>query len=117
MLMRFALAIVMVTFTVGCGGNDTVPPIGTTPEMNGTVTGEAAMNAEKATLTDALVSADLADGTADKVITKCAPCNLSMNGDPKYTVEVKEYTAHLCSHDCKVNFEQNGGEILKALPQ
>ena len=116
MCIRFAVVIFVVISTVGCGGNDMVPPISTTPEMNGTVSAQAAMNDEKTTLADALSAADMADGTADKVITKCAVCNLSMDGDPKLSVELSEYTAHLCSHDCKVNFEQNGEEILKALP-
>jgi hypothetical protein len=117
MLMRFALVIAVATLTIGCGGSDAISPSSTMPEMSGTAVNEGAVSADKATLTDALASADMADGTADKVITKCAPCNLSMDGDPKYTVKVGEYTAHLCSHDCKVNFEQNGDEILKALPQ
>ena len=117
MLIRFTLFIAVATLTVGCGGSDPVSPSSTAPEMSGKAVNEGVLSAEKATLPDALASAALADGTADKVNTKCAPCNLSMDGDPKHTVKVGEYTAHLCSHDCKVIFEQNGDEILKALPQ
>jgi hypothetical protein len=131
MLTRFALVIAVGMFTVACGGSDAVPPVGTMPEMvapvedAGVVSADAGvvskdagvMSEEKSTLIAALVSADKADGTVDKVITKCAACKLSMDGDPKHSVKVGEYTAHLCSQDCKVNFEQNGDEILKALPQ
>jgi hypothetical protein len=117
MLARFALVIAVGMFTVACGGSDAIPPVGTMPEMVAPTKDAGVVSEEKSTLVAALVSADKADGTVDKVITKCASCNLSMDGDPKYTVKVGEYTAHLCSQDCKVNFEQNGDEILKALPQ
>ena len=56
---------------------------------------------------DILAKADLVDGTADKVITKCAACELAMDGDKEHSLKVGEYTLLFCSEECKERFAKD----------
>ena len=62
-----------------------------------------------------LVKADALDGTTDKVVRKCAGCGLGMNGDPAHASKLGEYTLHLCSADCKADFEKDASKAVLAL--
>jgi hypothetical protein len=94
---------------VACGGSD--PEVSTpnpdpspanqgaegpAPEAN------TALSFDKAA---ALAKADLADGTEDKVIQKCAGCSLAMDGDAAHSIDHEGYSLHMCSIECKTNVE------------
>ena len=51
-----------------------------------------------------LAKADLVDGSADQVISKCPNCALAMDGSPDHALEVSGYTLHFCSAECKETF-------------
>ena len=53
---------------------------------------------------DILAKADQVNGTADKIVTKCARCNLAMDGTKEHALKVGEYTLLFCSEDCKQTF-------------
>lgn len=63
----------------------------------------------------ALAKADAADGTADKVVSKCVVCSLAMDGSPDYAATYGEYAVHLCSKECREAFLKDPEGILAAL--
>ena len=64
-----------------------------------------------------LAKADLADGTEDHVVEKCASCNLAMDGKAENALQVGEYEMHFCSNTCSKRFEENAEEAILNLPQ
>ena len=50
---------------------------------------------------DVLAKADQVDGTADKIVSKCAACDLAMDGVTEDALKVGQYTLLFCSDDCK----------------
>jgi hypothetical protein len=54
-----------------------------------------------------LHKADLADGTADKTVHKCAGCALAMGGKAAHSIAKDGYALHMCSATCKANFVKN----------
>ncbi|GAB4140415.1 MAG: hypothetical protein Fur0037_06960 [Planctomycetota bacterium] len=63
-----------------------------------------------------LASADAKDGTADKVVEKCAGCNLGKPGKAEKSLKVGEYEMRFCSDNCLQAFSRDpNGEILKKL--
>jgi hypothetical protein len=63
-----------------------------------------------------LEKADLADHTQDKVVHRCAGCALMMDGNEAHTIEVEGYALHMCSAQCKMNFEKDIPGNLAKLP-
>jgi YHS domain-containing protein len=63
-----------------------------------------------------LAAADLADGTADKVVAKCAACRLGMDGDAAHVSQHAGYELHFCAEDCKKRFDTDPNKILSKLP-
>jgi len=63
-----------------------------------------------------LAAADLADGTADKVVSKCAACKLGMDGDAANASQHAGYTLHFCSAECKHRFDGDANKVLAKLP-
>ena len=63
-----------------------------------------------------LAAADLADGSADKVVHKCAACRLGMDGDEAHASQHAGYTLHFCAEDCKHRFDADPDKILVKLP-
>jgi YHS domain-containing protein len=63
-----------------------------------------------------LAAADLADGTQDKVVAKCAGCGLAMDGDPRYASAYAGYQLHFCSPECKQRFDAGPDKVLAKLP-
>ena len=59
-----------------------------------------------------LVAADLADGSEDRVVSKCAVCNLSMDGTAELTSTYAGYTFHHCSAHCKETFDHDPARVL-----
>jgi YHS domain-containing protein len=63
-----------------------------------------------------LAAADVADGTADKVVSKCAACKLGMDGDAANASQHAGYTLHFCSEECKHRFDADPNKVLSKLP-
>lgn len=63
----------------------------------------------------ALAKADAADGSADKVVSKCVVCSLAMDGSPDYAAGYGGYDVHLCSKECREAFLKDPEGILAAL--
>lgn len=61
---------------------------------------------------DCLAHADLADGTADKVIHRCANCGLGMDGKEEFASQIDGYVAHSCSESCKHTLDADPGAVL-----
>ena len=61
---------------------------------------------------ECLAQADLADGTADKVIAKCPGCGLGMEGDPMHASTIEGYTAHSCSASCKATLDADPAGVI-----
>ena len=62
-----------------------------------------------------LAKADAADGTVDKVVTKCVVCMLGMDGSAEHSASYGGYQLHFCSEDCKESFTKNPEQSLLAL--
>ncbi len=63
----------------------------------------------------ALADADAADGTVDKVVSRCPACGLGMDGDPAHASQIGEYTLHSCSASCKEGLEADPNAVLARL--
>ena len=59
-----------------------------------------------------LAAADALDGKEDKQIGKCYVCALGMDGKAELAVEVKGYTACMCSEGCKEHFSEKWEEVV-----
>lgn len=64
-----------------------------------------------------LAQADLADGTEDHVVSKCASCNLKMEGHAENALQVGDYEMHFCSSTCARRFGENTEALILELPQ
>ena len=62
-----------------------------------------------------LKHADLADGTEDKTVHKCAGCALGMDGSASHVIDKDGYALHMCSAMCKANYEKNLDKNLAEL--
>jgi hypothetical protein len=69
------------------------------------VADEPAAAADPAKVAAGLKTADLADGTEDKIVHKCAGCSLAMAGKEAHAISTRGYTLHMCSAACKANYE------------
>jgi hypothetical protein len=83
------MLMVVVGFVVACGGGASVEATAVDPVK----------------VSAGLVAADLADGTEDKIVHKCAGCSLAMAGNPAHAIATRGYTLHMCSAACKANYE------------
>jgi hypothetical protein len=63
--------------------------------------------ADPAKVQAGLKKADLADGTEDKTVHKCAGCALGMGGSATHAIDKDGYTLHMCSAMCKASYEKN----------
>ncbi len=60
-----------------------------------------------------LAKADLVDGKADHVVSKCAGCQLGMDGHRDHGIKTGRYKLLFCSADCKEAFSKDtNGSIL-----
>jgi len=81
---------------------------------------EVAAEAKTAAATEAeveakLAKADLVDGTADKIVSKCPACALKMDGKPEHALQVAGYTLHFCCASCKQAYEKDPTKAILAL--
>jgi YHS domain-containing protein len=61
---------------------------------------------------EALEKADAADGTTDKVVTKCVTCRLHMEGRSENVTSYGGYELRFCTADCKAFFEKDPETVL-----
>lgn len=64
-----------------------------------------------------LAMADLADGDEDHVVSKCASCNLAMDGKAENALKVGEYEMYFCSDTCSRRFRENTEAAVLSIPQ
>ena len=64
-----------------------------------------------------LAAADLADGSEDKIIAKCAGCKLGMDGNADFALTVEDYEMHFCGADCKAHFAEDTEQAVMALKE
>ncbi|GAG37491.1 unnamed protein product [marine sediment metagenome] len=62
-----------------------------------------------------LAQADLLDGKADKIVTRCASCALRMNGTSDHTLKVLDYTLYFCTERCAKTFAEDTTKAVLAL--
>jgi hypothetical protein len=62
-----------------------------------------------------LAVADAKDGKTDKVVTKCAGCNLSMDGKAEHKLDVHGYALHFCAASCKDKFAKDSDASVMAM--
>ena len=101
-IASFVAAVALVVVVSSCTKDE--------PEGNGDQS-----KAPSAEVLAALAKADLADGKDDKVVGKCVSCKLAMEGSADHLVKVGDYSVHLCTADCKKNFEGDPDKALLAL--
>ena len=103
MRVSLTLGLVVALSLVGCGKEEPNEP--ETP-----VVIEASPE-----LAAKLAGADLADGTADRIITQCPGCGLAMEGTDDHVSQVADYSIHFCSDSCKDSFSEDPEGMLMAL--
>jgi len=107
----------LLAFVMACGGGESVEPeVAAEPEAEPAEPNAAAAGM---TLEEKLAAADLFDGTADHVVTRCASCNLGMQGSADHAVQIGGYELHFCSEGCAKPFQENPQQavIAMALPE
>lgn len=62
-----------------------------------------------------LALADQKDGTTDKVVHRCAGCNLGMDGKDAFTLKVQDYAMHFCKKGCLDQFVTDPRKEILAL--
>ena len=62
-----------------------------------------------------LAQADLLDGEADKIVTRCASCALKMDGSSDHALKVLDYTLYFCTERCAKSFAANTTKAVLAL--
>ena len=105
---------VALLFALACTGKSNVDPdnVATPSKAPTEVAAEAPVAVDAAAV---LAKADLADGTEDKVVSKCARCALGMAGDPQRASTHEGYELHFCSDSCKTGFEEDPDATLSRL--
>lgn len=61
-----------------------------------------------------LAKADVLDGAADHVVSKCGICALRMAGSDAHVSKLGDYELHFCSDGCKKTFDQNPSKAVMA---
>ena len=105
------LLILVAAVAWGCGSQEGESAAGHAADAvkeQGSAVAQAAM-------VQILAAADAADGSEDKVVSKCAGCKLGMDGSADYTLKVKEYEMHFCGADCKSHFAEDTEKAVMAM--
>jgi len=113
-----AVAIGSIAF-VGCSKEeeektaDEILPVTSIDDIqSGAEEGVAKMTAE---MEAKLTEADALDGKTDKVIVRCASCQLGMDGSKDNSLAVAGYTMYFCSGKCKDGFAKDIKESVLAM--
>ena len=77
---------------------------------------EATAEAEPTADVEAMLAkADLVDGKADKIVTKCASCGLKMDGSSEHTLKASGYTLYFCNEKCAKGFSEDLTKSILAM--
>ncbi len=101
-----ALSLVMVA-TVGCRKEAAEPAAAPAPSASTAVDDQAVQAI--------LAKADLMDGKADHVVSKCAGCQLGMDGHGDHGIKTNRYKLLFCSAKCKDVFSEDTNRSILAL--
>jgi hypothetical protein len=103
-----ALGVIVAAIVISAACTQQAP---VAPEPIRVVREKAADTSKQANVSDrmrdVLAKADQVDGTADKIVVKCAACDLAMDGAKEHALKVGEYTLLFCSDDCKQTFAKD----------
>jgi hypothetical protein len=97
----------------GCGGGETAY---SADDADASAAAEPAVLELSPEAVAILAQADLEDGTEDHVVSKCASCNLKMEGSEENVLQVGDYEMHFCSNTCSRRFEENTEALILELP-
>ena len=110
-LALFPFALTALLVATGCGRHDhghhdaAADPHGGAHDA---ITSEASTQpADPEAIAAKLVAADLLDGKADQVVTKCAGCALRMDGSHEHALAVNGYSMQFCSSHCREEFAKD----------
>jgi hypothetical protein len=112
----FVVTAVLILMT-GCGGASEETSSATEADASAVVEVEPVALELSPEAVALLAMADLADGTEDHVVEKCASCGLGMDGNAENAVTVGEYEMHFCSDTCSRRFEEDAEASILKLPQ
>jgi len=101
------LAVAGAGWAAGCGGDKP-----TTSARDAATDRRTANPAAQAQIDSILAGADRVDGAADHVVSRCAGCQLHMQGNEAHALQMGAYAMHFCSEDCKTRF---GKEVEKSV--
>ena len=62
-----------------------------------------------------LAAADVVDGTADKIVKRCASCALGMDGSSDHTLTAMDYTLYFCTERCAKVFAEDTTKSILAM--
>ncbi len=113
-MKNFSLLCMMgiIGLFVGCGESATPEKEGTASWANTPAVKTTPVVKVSAASMAKLAEADKADGTEDKVITKCYSCALGMDGDAENSATIGEYTAKFCSEACCKHFAEDADTLI-----
>jgi hypothetical protein len=100
-----ALSLVALLFFAGCAGEGEV----------GKAEAEPHATTDRTALLEKLSAADELDGVADRVVSKCGGCALTMDGSEENVLEVAGYEMRFCSKECKDKFARNPEDTVLTL--
>ena len=104
------MTTLVLTILLACG-------IQSAEVTKSTVSTKPASGIDPAKVAAGLEAADLADGTADKTVHRCAGCALGMDGSAEHAIEKDGYTLHMCSAMCKAHYEKDLEQNLAKLAE
>jgi hypothetical protein len=110
LLTGVCAALFLLAAAAGCSSSEPVEEQ-VAAEVDAVVEEAPAVDAVSAKL----ALADMADGTADQVVTLCAGCALGMEGSAEQAVEVHGYVMHFCSEGCRKPFAEDPDTAILAL--
>ena len=96
----------------GCSKEEA--PQSTTPAARVVQTAQSDAKVE-AKVETKLAKADLVDGKADKIVTRCASCALNMDGSSEHTLKAHGYTLYFCTEACAEGSAENMTESILAM--
>ena len=112
MVARMLLACFLAGTLVVAGCNQDGGPSPADSESDSDPADEASQVTVTPEMAEMLAKADALDGQTDKVVTRCASCELGMDGTKEYALRVGEYTMYVCQEDCKQAF---GKDVAKSV--
>ena len=101
-----AFSLVTVAF-VGCRKETAEPSPALAPAT--------AASKDKMAIRARLAEADLVDGEADHIVSKCASCEPGMDGSHEHGIKIAGYELLFCSADCKDEFAKDTNASILAL--